>query len=111
VSNVISSAGLVVSLSNYLNLFQHASNFRPCSPTCGRGKSKWVLAHWYEEGTFKGESRGIKPDGSKLDVEGQTRFLVNDNLKITEMVVTRTFSDGEKKLQETVSTSSADAGS
>jgi hypothetical protein len=34
-----------------------------------------------------------------LDVEGQTRFLVNDDLKITEMVVTRTFSEWEKQLQ------------
>jgi hypothetical protein len=58
-----------------------------------------VFANWYEEGTFKGESRGIQPDGSPLDVEGQTRFLVNDDLKITEMVVTRTFSEWEKQLQ------------
>jgi hypothetical protein len=69
-------------------------------PTCGRGSSRWVYAHWYEEGTWSGASGGIEPDGSDLDVEGQTRFLVNDDLKITEMVVTRTFSVWEKKLQE-----------
>mmetsp|Transcript_13573 Transcript_13573/g.25505 ORF Transcript_13573/g.25505 Transcript_13573/m.25505 type:complete len:195 (+) Transcript_13573:75-659(+) len=68
-------------------------------PTCGRGKSKWVYAHWYEEGTWSGKSRGIEPDGSALDVEGQTRFFVDDSLKITSMVVTRTFSKWEKKLQ------------
>lgn len=69
------------------------------SPTCGRGKSRWVFANWYEEGTWSGASRGIKPDGSRLDVEGQTRFLVSDDLKITGMVVTRTFSEWEKQLQ------------
>jgi hypothetical protein len=36
------------------------------------------------------ESRSIEPDGSELDVEGQTRFLVDNNLRITDMVVTRT---------------------
>ena len=68
-------------------------------PTCGRGKSRWVFANWYEEGTWKGDSRGIKAGGTKLYVEGQTRFLVNDELKITEMVITRTFSEWEKQLQ------------
>jgi hypothetical protein len=58
-----------------------------------------VFAHWYEEGTWKGISRGLPPDGSPLDVEGQTRFYVDDNLKITEMVVTRTFSNWEMQLQ------------
>eukprot|EP00978_Attheya_sp_CCMP212_P038663 scaffold193826_cov31-Attheya_sp.AAC.1 len=66
-------------------------------PTCGHGKSCWVFANWYEEGTWSGESQGIKPDGSPLYVEGQTRFLVNDDLKITEMVVTRTFTSEWKK--------------
>ncbi|KAG7350777.1 hypothetical protein IV203_010137 [Nitzschia inconspicua] len=80
-------------------------------PTCGRGSSKWVLAHWYEEGTFKGESRGIQPDSSKLEVEGQTRFLVNDDLKITEMVVTRTFSEWENQLQRITSATSTDSSS
>ena len=71
----------------------------PGSPTCGRGNTRWVFAHWYEEGTWKGISRDIEPDGSPLAVEGQTRFLVNDDLKITEMVVCRTFSDWENQLQ------------
>lgn len=70
-------------------------------PTCGRGWStKWVFAHWYEEGTWKGASQGIEPEHTPLKVEGQTRFLVDDDLKITHMVVTRTFSDWESKLQE-----------
>lgn len=74
--------------------------FNNNSPTCGRGKNnRWVFAHWYEEGTWKGISRGIEPNGSPLDVQGQTRFLVNDDLKITEMVVSRTFSEWEKLLQ------------
>ena len=63
------------------------------------GSSRWVFANWYEEGTWSGESRGISPEGSPLDVEGQTRFLVNDDLFISEMVVTRTFSEWEKQLQ------------
>lgn len=69
-------------------------------PTCGRGSTRWVYAHWYEEGTWKGKSEGIEPEMTPLDVEGQTRFSVNDDLKITDMVVTRTFSDWEKKLQQ-----------
>jgi hypothetical protein len=76
-------------------------------PTCGRGRSKWVYAHWYEEGTWSGKSRGIEPNGTTLDVEGQTRFLVDDDLKITEMVVTRTFSLWEKKLQESLNQAGA----
>jgi hypothetical protein len=32
--------------------------------------------------------------------DGGCRFLVNDALKITEMVVTRTFSEWEKQLQK-----------
>jgi hypothetical protein len=78
-------------------LLTHSFYFRP---TCLRGKSRWVFANWYEEGTWSGKSDGIEPDGSPLDVEGQTRFLVNDDLKITEMVVTRTFSEWEKQLQK-----------
>lgn len=61
-------------------------------PTCGRGKSKWVYAHWYETGTWSGKSLDVEPQNTPLDVEGQTRFFVNDDLKITDMVVTRTFS-------------------
>lgn len=67
-------------------------------PTCGRGKSKWVYAHWYETGTWSGESLGVEPQNIPLNVEGQTRFLVSDGLKITDMVVTRTFSDWEKSI-------------
>jgi hypothetical protein len=67
-------------------------------PTCGRGKSKWVYAHWYETGTWSGESLGVEPQNIPLNVEGQTRFLVSDELKITDMVVTRTFSDWEKSI-------------
>jgi len=69
------------------------------SPTCGRGlQSKWVFAHWYETGTWSGKSCGIEPDGSPLTVEGQTRFYVSDDLKITHFVVTRTYSEWENKL-------------
>mmetsp|Transcript_65563 Transcript_65563/g.77631 ORF Transcript_65563/g.77631 Transcript_65563/m.77631 type:complete len:182 (-) Transcript_65563:102-647(-) len=67
-------------------------------PVCGRGDSRWVLAHWYETGTWSGFSCGLYPEGTPLTVEGQTRFLVSDELKITDVVVTRTFSDWEKAL-------------
>lgn len=70
-------------------------------PTCGRGlRMRWVFAHWYEEGTWKGLSQDIEPEFSPLNVEGQTRFLVNDNLQIVEMVVTRTLSEWERRLQQ-----------
>ena len=70
-------------------------------PTCGRGfRMRWVFAHWYEEGTWKGFSQDIEPDFSPLYVEGQTRFLVNDDLQIVEMVVTRTLSAWEQRLQQ-----------
>lgn len=69
-------------------------------PTCGRGSTRWVYAHWYETGTWRGSSQGIEPELTALDVEGQTRFLVDDNLQIVEMVVTRTFSEWETKLQQ-----------
>ncbi len=72
-------------------------------PTCGRGSTRWVYAHWYEKGTWMGVSQGLEPQFTPLDVEGQTRFLVNDNLHIVEMVVTRTFSEWETKLQQEVS--------
>ena len=45
-----------------------------------------------------GESCGIEAEGTPLDVEGQTRFYVNDDCKIEELVVTRTFSNWEKEL-------------
>ncbi len=70
-------------------------------PTCGRGlNNNWVYAHWYEEGAFSGNSQGIEPDGSPLTVQGQTRFLVGNNLKIREIVITRTFSRWEEALLE-----------
>jgi hypothetical protein len=70
-------------------------------PTCGRGlNNNWVYAHWYEEGTFSGNSQGIEPDGSPLTVQGQTRFLVGNDLKIREIVITRTFSRWEEALLE-----------
>jgi len=43
-------------------------------------------------GSWSGESLGIAPTGEPLKVEGHTRFLVNDDFKITKLVVTRTFS-------------------
>ncbi|KAL7453822.1 hypothetical protein ACHAWC_005465 [Mediolabrus comicus] len=68
-------------------------------PTCGRGSdNNWVYAHWYEEGSFSGTSQGIEPDGSPLTVQGQTRFLVGNDLKIREIVITRTFSSWEEQL-------------
>lgn len=67
-------------------------------PTCAKGESRWVFAHWFETGTWKGESCGIEAEGTPLDVEGQTRFYVNDDCKIEELVVTRTFSNWEKEL-------------
>lgn len=68
-------------------------------PTCGRGRNNnWVYAHWYEEGSFSGKSQGIEPDGSPLTVQGQTRFHVNNDLKIDEIVITRTFSKWEEQL-------------
>lgn len=70
-------------------------------PTCGRGRHhNWVYAHWYEEGTFNGSSQGIEPDGTPLAVQGQTRFLVGNDLKIREIVITRTFSRWEEALLE-----------
>ena len=69
-------------------------------PRCGAGVSRWVFTHWFETGTWKGKSCGIEPSLAPLDVEGQTRFIVNDDLLIEELVVTRTFSDWEKELYE-----------
>mmetsp|Transcript_32104 Transcript_32104/g.37418 ORF Transcript_32104/g.37418 Transcript_32104/m.37418 type:complete len:380 (-) Transcript_32104:292-1431(-) len=68
-------------------------------PTCGRNNN-WVFAHWYETGTWKNNSRGIVATGNPMAVEGQTRFLVNDELKIIELVVTRTFTEWEAALQK-----------
>jgi len=83
--------------SKYTTTYYYAHNIQ--SPTCGRGRTNnWVYAHWYEEGTFSGKSKGIEPDGSPLTVQGQTRFWVDDNLKITEIVITRTFSRWEEEM-------------
>jgi hypothetical protein len=65
-------------------------------PECGRS-SHWVVAHWYETGTWTGSSRGILATNQPMAVEGQTRFRVDpETLKIQELVVTRTFTEWEK---------------
>jgi hypothetical protein len=69
-------------------------------PEKGR-TSAWVVAHWFETGTWSGDSCGIPaPAAHKpMAVEGQTRFLVDrEALKITAMVVTRTFTEWEERL-------------
>lgn len=66
-------------------------------PECGRD-SDWVVAHWYELGTWSGESCGVPAPNPPVPmaVEGQTRFRVDpETLKIVEFVVTRTFTDWE----------------
>eukprot|EP00957_Ditylum_brightwellii_P098803 7526919-Ditylum_brightwellii.AAC.1 len=76
-------------------------------PMAGRttdenGKA-WVLAHWYETGTWSGESCGIVPPQPPrpMAVEGQTRFSVDPGtLKINELVVTRTFTEWENEFQK-----------
>ncbi len=81
-----------------LNKLQHNQQYKS-SPTCGRGRNNnWVHAHWYEEGTWSGNSQGIEADMSPLHVQGQTRFWVDDDLKIREIVITRTFSRWEESL-------------
>ena len=67
-------------------------------PRCGRSASRWVFAHWFETGTWSGISCGVNPEGTPLEVEGQTRFYVNDDCLIEELVVTRTFTGWEKQL-------------
>lgn len=69
-------------------------------PECGRD-SNWVVAHWYEIGTWSGESCGIAAPNppQPMTVEGQTRFRVcPDKLKIEEFVVTRTFTEWEQQM-------------
>ncbi|CAB9502286.1 expressed unknown protein [Seminavis robusta] len=66
-------------------------------PECGRN-SRWVVAHWYETGTWSGESCGLPPKNEPMQVEGQTRFYVNEDLKIVDMVVTRTFTNWENAM-------------
>ena len=71
-------------------------------PECGRTSSGgWVVAHWYETGTWSGESCGIPPQHTPMAVEGQTRFRVDPStLKIVEFVVTRTFTEWEMAFLE-----------
>jgi hypothetical protein len=71
-------------------------------PEKGR-TSAWVVAHWFETGTWSGDSCGIPaPAAHKpISVEGQTRFLVDrEALKITAMMVTRTSTEWEERLLE-----------
>jgi hypothetical protein len=74
-------------------------------PEKGR-TSPWVVAHWFQTGTWSGDSGGIPAPAAganrqPMAVEGQTRFLVDrEALKITAMVVTRTFTEWEKLLLE-----------
>ena len=71
-------------------------------PECGRTTSSgWVVAHWYETGTWSGESCGIAPRHIPMACEGQTRFLVDPaDMKIKKFVVTRTFTEWEQALIE-----------
>jgi hypothetical protein len=71
-------------------------------PECGRN-SPWVVAHWYEIGTWSQESCHIPPPlpPQPMAVEGQTRFRIDvTTMKITEFVVTRTYTEWEKMLME-----------
>ena len=74
-------------------------------PICGRTRNDdgtaWVVAHWYETGTWSGESCGIAPQHTPMACEGQTRFRVDPaSQKIVEFVVTRTFTEWEKAFME-----------
>ena len=70
-------------------------------PICDR-EGKWVWVHWVESGRWTGESLGVTPGNTVLNVGGHTRFLLreqqNGSLKITKQVVYRTFSDWELSL-------------
>lgn len=69
-------------------------------PECGRD-SNWVVAHWYEIGTWSGNSCGVPAPSppAPMRVEGQTRFRVDpETLKIQEFVVTRTFTEWESAM-------------
>mmetsp|Transcript_27567 Transcript_27567/g.63204 ORF Transcript_27567/g.63204 Transcript_27567/m.63204 type:complete len:194 (-) Transcript_27567:422-1003(-) len=69
-------------------------------PICDR-TGTWVVAHWYEVGTWTGSSCGISPSGESMAVEGQTRFKVCPRrMVITDMVVTRTFAKWEVAMLE-----------
>jgi hypothetical protein len=62
-----------------------------------------VVAHWWEVGTWSGESCGLAPpvanSPNRMACEGQTRFLVQGG-KIQEFVVTRTVTEWEKAFLE-----------
>lgn len=65
---------------------------------------EWVWCHWEESGTWTGDSRGVAPRGTPLEVGGHTRFLVEAQRpggapKITKQVVYRTFSEWELALR------------
>jgi len=71
----------------------------------GEGVETWVVAHWYENGHWSADSCGIPaPDPPRpMKVEGQTRFRVvsesdQDEPKIKEFVVTRTFTEWENAM-------------
>lgn len=64
------------------------------------GDEKWVIAHWYETGTWSGKSCNIEPTFQPMAVEGQTRFKINNENLIEELVVTRTFTDWEIMQQQ-----------
>jgi beta-phosphoglucomutase-like phosphatase (HAD superfamily) len=70
-------------------------------PVCDR-EGKWVWCHWVESGHWTGESRGVTPQNTVLEVGGQTRFLVveqhDGSQKIVKQVVHRTFSEWELSL-------------
>jgi beta-phosphoglucomutase-like phosphatase (HAD superfamily) len=70
-------------------------------PVCDR-EGKWVWCHWVESGHWTGESRGVTPQNTVLEVGGQTRFLLMEqedgSQKIVKQVVYRTFSEWELSL-------------
>ena len=69
-------------------------------PECSL-RSDWVVAHWYETGTWSGDSCGVPAANRPMAVEGQTRFLVDtDSYKIKELVVTRSFTEWEEALMK-----------
>ena len=63
----------------------------------------WVVAHWWETGTWCGESCNIPvPDPPRnMKCEGQTRFQINTSTNtIDKFIVTRTFTEWETKFQQ-----------
>mmetsp|Transcript_47417 Transcript_47417/g.143540 ORF Transcript_47417/g.143540 Transcript_47417/m.143540 type:complete len:422 (-) Transcript_47417:166-1431(-) len=67
-------------------------------PMCDR-EGKWVWCHWVESGTWSGQSLGVTPNNTLLDVGGHTRFLLetqeDGSQKIIKQVVYRTLSEWE----------------